>query len=81
MRNQAMQRKLENGDAIDVSGFKRTDDWDYILPDFVPDIDYCDRKAEAWIWSIGQHKRTGQILASLSAKFYQNPDFECLWLR
>lgn len=81
MRNQAIQRKIQHGEAVDVSGFVRTVDGDYILPDYADDIDYCNAKTEEWIWSIGRHRESGQILASTTQKFYLNPAFECLWLR
>ncbi len=76
-----MQRKMQAGEAVDVSGFPLNPDGDYILPDYADDIDYCNSKTEEWIWSIGRHRESGQILASTSQKFYQNPAFECLWLR
>lgn len=75
-----MEEKLEQGDCIDVSGFAQTADGDYILPDFVDGVDYCDKRKEDWIWSIGRFP-DGRILASTSGKFYQNPNCECLWLR
>lgn len=81
MKNQAMLRKLEAGQAIDVSRCKRTNEGDYILTHFAEDVDYCNAETEEWIWSIGQDLSTGEILASHSSKFYQNADFNCLWLR
>lgn len=81
MQNKAMERKLDRGETIDVSGFARNEAGDYILPDYADDMDYCDRVTEEWIWSIGRNKATGQVLASTSAKFYQNDEFSCLWLR
>lgn len=81
MRNLRMKEKIENFEAIDIQDSKRTQEGDYILPVFIEDIDYCDSKEEVWIWSIGKNYETGQILASTSNKFYQNPDYECLFLR
>ena len=81
MTDKAMARKLQNGEAIDVSGFKRDVLDDYILPDFVENVDYCDSKSETWIHSIGQHVKTKEIHAAISTKFYQNADYRCLWLR
>jgi len=43
--------------------------------------DYCDGKRERWIWSIGRRKSDGTILASCTDEFYQNAEYECLWLR
>lgn len=78
--NNAMQRKIDANDAIDLSTHPREGDY-YVLPLFVDDIDYCDRSKTVWIWSIGRRRSDGVILASTSADLYQNPDFECLWLR
>jgi hypothetical protein len=80
LRNRAMARKLISGRAIDISGCKRESGY-YVLGQVVEGKDYCDAKSEAWIWSIGQRKKDGKILASLNSDLYQNPEFECLWLR
>lgn len=34
-----------------------------------------------YIWSIGKRHSDGVILASRNGDLYQNPEFECLWLR
>lgn len=81
MRNKAMEQKLRTGEAIDLSDKPRNEEGDYVLTDFVRDADYCDAKEEKWIWSIGRDTTTSQILASTTTKFYQHPQFECLWLR
>ena len=81
MMNLSMERKLRAGEAIDVSKCKRNTDGDYILTEFNDNTDYCDAKTETWIWSIGKSRETGIILASSSTKFYNNPKFECLFLR
>lgn len=81
MLNLAMDRKIKKGEAIDLSKNKRDGAGNYILETFVEDVDYCDALNEVWIWSIGQHIETGQILASVSGRFYQNPAFKCLFLR
>jgi len=80
MTNQRMKEKLKAGDAIDVSECPRVGAY-YVLRKFIPDKDYCDAKAEAWIWSIGRRYRDGLVLASRAGDLYQNHDFECLWLR
>jgi len=81
MNNKAMQDKLREGRAVDVSSYPREGRY-YVIP-FESDreLDYCDTKTERWIWSIGRRLSDGVILASLSSDLYQNPDFECLWLR
>ena len=71
------------GQAKDVSPF-HTNTGRYELPPdfFVEDVDYCDAKREVWIWSIGKELTSaGRIFASTSGEFYQNPKFECLFLR
>lgn len=80
MVNMRMKEKLSAGEAIDVSKCKRSGN-DYILTSFHADKDYCDADLEHWIWSIGCRKSDGAILASTTTHLYQNPDFECLWLR
>jgi hypothetical protein len=88
MRNKAMQRKLETGEAIDVErvgtpvpGVPGV--WQ--LPEFVDGADYCVGSSESWIWSIGRRngidEDAGRIVASTDQRFYMNPSYECLWLR
>ena len=81
MQNKRMEEKITKGEAVDLSQCERTKEGFYILDDFIEDLDYCDAEKEYWIWSIGIHYETGKILASTSSIFYQNPEFECLWLR
>jgi hypothetical protein len=82
MDNRAMAYKLKTGAALDVHtegvtiGRGR-----YRLRRFVADVDYCDAQAEAWIWSIGRRYADDAIIASTGSELYQNPDFECLFLR
>jgi hypothetical protein len=80
-KNQAMRRKLANGEAVDISARPKTPEGHYMLEEFVEDVDYCDAKTEEWIWSIGKHIETGKIFASTTTFFYQNVAFTCLWLR
>lgn len=81
MLNKRMEEKLNSGDAIDVSNYPRDEHGRYKLTDFIEGMDYCNAKDSSWIWSIGQHLTTGQILASHRAEFYENPQYKCLWLR
>lgn len=78
--NRAMARKLETRRALDLSMHPRVGNY-YILDKVVDGMDYCDAVREVWIWSIGRRKSDGVILASDEANLYQNPDYECLWLR
>lgn len=82
VHNLRMKELLKDREALDVSAFLQPDG-DYHLPKgfFQEDIDYCDAKREAWIWSIGKDLKTGEVVAATSAKFYMNPAYECLWLR
>lgn len=80
-----MVRKLENKKAINLNNNKTNENGDIILDRFIPDIDYCvmhqDLNKYDWIWSIGRNYKTGEILASTTGKFYENDEYECLWLR
>lgn len=89
MRNQAMKRKLEKGEALDVETMLATaapEPGDlyrgtFHLDRFVDDCDYCVGSTEQWIWSIGRRLADGEIFAAIDSRFYQNPEFTCLWLR
>ncbi|MGV3588599.1 MAG: hypothetical protein ACO1OF_16455 [Adhaeribacter sp.] len=92
MQNKRMQQKIAMGHAIDVSDCPLASDGDpnhplsplpasYILPEFKEGMDYCDSQKEVWIWSIGKHLETGQILAATDGRFYENPEYKCLFLR
>lgn len=80
MLNKAMERKLRSGKAIDVSHAEREGRY-YVLTSCHRGKDYCDAEREEWIWSIGRRFADGVILASTRADLYQNPAFDCLWLR
>jgi len=84
-RNPRSRRMKE---AVDVSEFPRTPEGYYTLPPESATLlsemespDFCDAKEEAWIWSIGRHRQTGEIHASKQGDLYENPAYECLWLR
>ena len=82
MINQALRRKLEKRDALDVRKMGReVEPGRYQLAYFIPDVDYCDAEREAWIWSIGEERATGLIYASTRTEYYENPLYKCLWLR
>ena len=83
MRNRRMAEKLGKSEAITLHDCKRTKDGDYIVPEnlWQEGTDYCNAEEESWIWSIGKHMKTGQILAAHSTKFYENPEYICLFLR
>lgn len=33
------------------------------------------------IWSVGRSKWNGSLWAAFDGRFYQNPDYDCVWLR
>ncbi len=80
LSNKSMERMLQNGEAIDVSRMPRQGSH-YVLNRVIDGMDYCNAETEEWIYSIGRRKSDGVILASTTSEFYQNPRFECLWLR
>jgi hypothetical protein len=51
-----------------------------VLPSFKERIDYRNVRTREPIQSIGRHKKTDQIRAAYDTRFYQNPDYDCLWL-
>jgi hypothetical protein len=90
MHNLAMARKLDKGEALDVEKHLAPPDpadvgpafvGVYRLERFVDDVDYCVGSTERWIWSIGKRLTDGAIFAAVDGRFYQNPAFECLFLR
>ena len=44
-------------------------------------INFRNLKSDKDIESVGKCKETGQILASHTMKFEDNPDYTCLWLK
>lgn len=88
MLNLAMARKLAAGEALDVRAIGHPVAGQpglYVLDRFADGKDYCDADTEEWIWSIGRSLGPGEprgvIYAATDGQFYQNPTFECLWLR
>ena len=83
MRNLIMQQRVKEGVAIDLRHCDRNADGDYRIPAawFQPDADYCDTRAETWIWSIGKNIETGEILGAVGDRFMAAPGWDCVWLR
>ena len=83
MRNVRMEERLASGECLDVGELGRPNAYasEYTLDAYVDGKDYCERRTERWVWSIGKHMVTGEIRAAFDARFYQNPEWECLWLR
>ena len=82
MENLAMQHKLQTGECLSVlkEGFSR-EDGTFQLRRFVENKDYCDPVRERWIWSIGRRFSDGVIFAATDTRYYDNPNFEGLFLR
>ncbi len=89
MRNQAMKRKVERGEALDVESMIELAAPEpgslyagtFRLDRFVEGVDYFAGSTEQWIWSIGRRHSDGAIFASIDSRFAGNPEFDCLWLR
>ncbi len=91
MSNKSMQKKLIDGECLDVRKIGEPIDGSGIWPDdpprefklkgYIDECDYADALTERWIWSIGKRKSDGEIRAATDNRFYQNEDWECLWLR
>jgi hypothetical protein len=83
MINRRMAEKLQAGEAIDVEkiGHPTDDPAVFELSNYQDDVDYCIGSREQWIWTIGREIATGRILAATDARFYEDPAYECLWLR
>jgi hypothetical protein len=82
MLNRRMEEKLDKNECLDVRKIGvQIGPGVFRLNEFVEGVDYADVQNEAWIWSIGRDKKTGEIRASTSSGYYLNPDYECLWLR
>jgi hypothetical protein len=84
--NQYMLESLESGEAVDVR--ERGEEIEpgvFRLRIFnkATQLDYCDAKNQAWIWSIGRDKQTGEILAATDGRFYSDETgrYDCVWLR
>ena len=40
-----------------------------------------DAKNETWMWSVGRRISDNVLIASTTTDLFQNPEYECLWLR
>lgn len=82
MSNLRMREKLDAGECIDVNTIGRSiGSGVFVLKSYVDGVDYCDAANDQWIWSIGKDLLTNEILASTDTRFYQHPQYNCLWLR
>lgn len=84
MDNLAMEALLKTGEAVDVSGYEKTPEGWYKIPDWqgVRDLDLCVASIERWIHSVGKNLATGEVFASTTNVFYPPKNgWECVWLR
>jgi len=83
MINKSMEEMLKTGEALDLSKYPKNQEGDAILPPTlnIEGMELCYADTERWVWSVGRNPKTGEVLASTSSKFYEDPSFECLWLR
>ena len=54
LKHPEMKRKMLEGEAIDLSLCRQTASGDYILPGFVPDMDFIDAFWQVWLGSVGR---------------------------
>jgi len=81
LKNQWMRRALQSGDAIDVEQIGvEVEPGVFRLTEFTPGIQYVVAKDETFIYSIGKDNESGEFLAAEDDRFYQNPDYECVYL-
>jgi hypothetical protein len=94
MLNLAMKKKIEDGEAYDLSKAARLGSY-YVIPDGVEieGLDLCDSRGEVWIWSAGKIEipvrlpgcgslvPPGIQLASTSTDLYQCEGVLCTFLR
>ncbi len=79
-----MEEKIADGECLDIATIGvRVRPGVYRLQNFNErdGMDYCDLAGKDWIRSIGRHKQTAEIIASTSTEFYENPEYDCLFLR
>lgn len=84
MRNLRMKEAIDNGTCLNIRSVGSPVDGEpgvFELRQYVDGIDYADPEMEDWIWSIGRRLNDGKFFAATDARFYQNADYECLWLR
>jgi hypothetical protein len=82
MRKTYMTEKLRAKECLDVNRIgKALGGGRFLLRRVIRGMDYCDAQNERWIHSIGRDRRTKNIIASVGYELYQNPRYDCLWLR
>jgi hypothetical protein len=86
LRNPELRKRLVSGEVLDVRQMGVEEEPGvFRLNNFVDGHDYADSETEAWIWSIGRHKNTGEIFAAYDGRYYNPNDedfeYETLFVR
>jgi hypothetical protein len=82
LSNISMASALKVGHCLDVRREGRElSEGVFQLKRFIDHVDYCDTLKERWIWSIGKNVHDGRIQASVDTRYYNDPNWECLFLR
>jgi hypothetical protein len=81
VQNTWMRDSLRAGRVIDVRQVGvEVEPGVFRLTKFIPDVTYVDPKTERFLLSIGRDRNSGEVLGAFDQRFYQNPDYECLYL-
>jgi hypothetical protein len=81
IKNTWMRNALRSGDAIDVRMLGvEVEPGVFRLSEFIPEVQYVDAEDEVFIYSIGKDLESGEILAAVDGRFYNNEDYECIYL-
>jgi len=81
IKNTWMKNALRSGNAIDVRMLGvEVEPGVFRLSEFIPEVQYVDAEDEDFIRSIGKDLESGEILAAIDTRFYNNEDYECLYL-
>ena len=82
MQNLAMKELLAKADCIDLAQLgQEQSDGTFLLEQSFPNFEYIHSTSERWVISIGRRLSDGKILAAFDSRFYQDPNYECVWLR
>jgi hypothetical protein len=81
IKNTWMKSALRSGEALDVRMIgMEVEPGVFRLTEFIPEVTYVDGEDEAFIQSIGKDLESGEILAAVDGRFYNNEDYECIYL-
>lgn len=81
MKNLWMKDALEKGQIIDVRQVGvELGDGVFKINEFIPSTTYVDSQNEEFLFSIGRDRETGEIFGAYDTRFYNDPDYETLYL-